>query len=210
MNKSFPPYMNATGNIGKILDKIKVAATPPRFTQDYLAAELKFPGGGAKAFIPFAKKLGLLNSDGTPSELYKQFRNKGSSKAAMAQAIRTGYAQLYSANEYAHSLSREDLEGLILEVTGAEKTNKTVTAVLKSFESLKAFANFDAELKEENTPTQINNQPTVSNKEASHFSGSDQIELGLSYTINLVLPKTSDVAIYNAIFRSLRENLLRK
>jgi hypothetical protein len=31
----------------------------------------------------------------------------------------------------------------------------------------------------------------------------------LSYTINLNLPETADVEVFNAIFRSLKENLLR-
>jgi len=34
-------------------------------------------------------------------------------------------------------------------------------------------------------------------------------KLGLSYTINLNLPATSDIAVFNAIFKSLREHLLR-
>jgi hypothetical protein len=37
-----------------------------------------------------------------------------------------------------------------------------------------------------------------------------EIKLNLAYTINLVLPKTEDVAVFNAIFKSLRENLLSK
>jgi len=37
-----------------------------------------------------------------------------------------------------------------------------------------------------------------------------EFDLGLSYTINLVLPKTDDVAVFNAIFKALRDNLLRK
>lgn len=32
--------------------------------------------------------------------------------------------------------------------------------------------------------------------------------LSLGYTVNLHLPATSDVAVFNAIFRSLREHLL--
>lgn len=209
MATNYPPYMNATGNISKILEKIKVAATPTRFTQDYLSAELKFPGGGAKAFIPFAKKLGLLNSDGTPTELYKQFRNKRSSKAAMAEAIKKGYSQLYTANEYAHSLGRADLEGLILEVTGVEKTNKTLPVIVKSFEALKEYADFDAELGESDEA----DTSKRGKREAEDTSVSkevDDVSVSLAYTINLVLPKTEDAAIYNAIFRSLRENLLRK
>jgi hypothetical protein len=33
--------------------------------------------------------------------------------------------------------------------------------------------------------------------------------LNLSYTINLNLPETSDVEVFNAIFKSLKENLLK-
>lgn len=215
MAKSYPPYMNATGLISKILDKIKVAATPDRFTQDYLSTELGFSGGSARAFISFAKKIGFLSGDGSPTDLYKQFRNTNSSiaKAAMAEAIKKGYADIYSRNEYAHSLSKSDLEGLIMEMTGSEKGNKTVQAVVGSFEALKAFADFEVSTadivheKADSADTEVNipvNPTSISN-------GDDgEIGLNLSYTINLVLPKTDDVAVFNAIFKSLRENLLKK
>jgi len=35
-------------------------------------------------------------------------------------------------------------------------------------------------------------------------------KIGLSYTINLNLPATTDIDVFNAIFKSLRENLLRE
>lgn len=215
MAKSYPPYINATGLIGKILNKIKVAATPDRFTQDYLATELGFSGGSAKAFIPFAKKIGLLGSDGSPTDLYKQFRNTNTSiaKAAMAEAIKKGYSDIYSRNEYAHSLSKSDLEGLIMEMTGSEKGNKTVQAVIGSFEALKGYADFNV-----STADIVHEKPEAEEAEvhvpinsASMANGTgDDIGLNLSYTINLVLPKTDDVAVFNAIFKSLRENLLKK
>ena len=34
--------------------------------------------------------------------------------------------------------------------------------------------------------------------------------LRLSYTINLNLPATTEIEVFNAIFKSLRENLLRE
>ncbi len=40
-------------------------------------------------------------------------------------------------------------------------------------------------------------------------SGDVSAALGLSYHINIVLPETKDVAVFNAIFQSLRQNLLR-
>jgi hypothetical protein len=215
MAKSYPPYMNATGLVGKILDKVKVAATPDRFTQDYLATELGFSGGSAKAFIPLAKKLGLLASDGSPTDLYKQFRNtnKAISKAAMAEAIKKGYSDLYSRNEYVHSLNKSDLEGLIVEMTGSEKGNKTVQAVIGTFESLKSYADFKV-----STSDIVHEHPSAEDDEkiSDRATGNGAVNLGeefglnLSYTINLVLPKTDDVAVFNAIFKSLRDNLLKK
>ncbi len=138
MAKNYPAHMNSTGVIPKILDKIKVSTTPKRFTQDYLATELGFPGGGSKAFIPLAKKLGLLGSDGAPSDLYKQFRNTNEtvSKAAMAAAIKKAYKDVYAKNEYAHSLDRSDLEGLIMEMTGLAKKHAAIRAICGTFEAL--------------------------------------------------------------------------
>jgi hypothetical protein len=54
----YPPFMNASGTIPKILAKIIEAKTPQRFTQDYLAKTLGFPGGSAKPFIPLQRESG--------------------------------------------------------------------------------------------------------------------------------------------------------
>src|SRR5689334_4261842 len=113
METTYPPFMNAYGLIPKILAKIKEAKTPPRFTQDFLGTGLGFASGSAKAFIPFAKRLAILSSDGTPTEIYNSFRNPDHSRSAMARAIKTGYTQLYDRNEYAHKLDRGALEGLL-------------------------------------------------------------------------------------------------
>lgn len=206
-----PPYITATGLVSKILDKIKVAATPDRFTQDYLATELGFGGGSAKAFIPLAKRIGLIASDGSPTEIYKQFRSTNSitSKAAIAKAIKTGYADLYSRNEYVHSLSRADLEGLVIELTGLEKGHATIRAIVGTLEALKTYADFSAKSKaveeEKQTPTEKILIPGGGNG-----AEEEDLKFNLSYTINIVLPKTDDIAVFNAIFRSLKDNLLSK
>ena len=49
----YPPFMNAYGNISKILAKIKDAKTPDRFTQDFLGTGLGFTGGSEPAPIPW-------------------------------------------------------------------------------------------------------------------------------------------------------------
>jgi hypothetical protein len=209
----YPPFMNAYGLLTKILVKIKEAKTPDRFTQDFLATVLGFDKGSAKAFIPLAKRIGLINSDGTPSDLYKSFRNPATSKAAIATAIKKGFTQLYEKNEYAHRLPKDKLEGLVIEITGLEKGHQTVRSIIGSFEAMKSFADFESEAPVVVTQPSEEKANSVAAPEQESKADADghlPLKLGLSYTINLVLPKTDDVAVFNAIFKALRDNLLRK
>lgn len=204
---SYPPFMNAYGTVSKILEKAKKAKTPDRFTQDFLQTKLGFQSVGAKAFIPLAKRLGLLASDGVPTDLYKSFRNPSLSGGAMANAIKKGYSELFARNEYAHDLRKRDLQGLLIEITGLEKGHKTLRSIEGTFNSLKNFAKFEDEGKEI-----IKEKPEEEPEVVTDYTplSEEELKLNLSYTINLVLPKTDDIAVFNAIFRSLRENLLRK
>lgn len=202
------PYMNAYGNIAKGLTRIGNAATPPRFTQDFLATKLDLKGGSPRPLIPFLKRTGFLGSDGIPTELYKRFRNPKKRGRAAAEALRTGYRMLYEVNEYIHDVSDEDLKGCIVQVSGLEPQSSTVKGILGSFKALREFASF-----EEADNEDVN--------EESHDEESDEVDedtfeeeafgktLGLSYTINLNLPQTSDIAVFDAIFKSLKENLLK-
>jgi hypothetical protein len=199
------PYIAQPGVIVKIVSKIKEAKTPDRFTYDFLETKLSCKGGNYKQFIPLAKKLGLLNSNGTPTDLYKKFRNNATSGAAMAKAIKAGYREIYERNEYAHNLDREKLKGVVVEITGLEANNRVVQLICQTFETLMKFANFESKLHDKGAEDKKADQKPLDGAEAIR-----DFDLGLSYTINLVLPKTDDPAVFNAIFRSLRDNLLRK
>src|SRR5207237_644576 len=143
-------------------------------------------------------------SDGSPTELYRRFRNPGQSKAAIADSIRKGYPSLFARNEYAYRLDRKKLEGLIVEATGLDASAPAVKAVASSFEALKQLADFDAVPE----PTdEIEHQPSDVQVPPSDYSSG---AFRLSYTINLNLPNTNDIAVFNAIFKSLGENLLQK
>jgi uncharacterized protein DUF5343 len=208
MAESTLPYMAGYGNITKALNKIKAASTPPRFTQDFLATTLDMPGGSPRAVIPFLKRTGFLASDGAPTDLYKRFRNSAQTGAAAAEALRIGYRPLYEKNEYVHNAKDPDLRGLVVQVTGSEEDSKLVKAVVGSFKSLKAFADFDAESAESSIEDAGDALPER-DEQPGDGAGALPGGISLGYTINLHLPPTSDVAVFNAIFKSLREHLLR-
>lgn len=206
------PYINAPGSIGKILEKIKEASTPETFSGDFLKTKLGFNGGNYLTFIPWSKKAGLVNSDGTPTNLYKQFRNPSTSAISLAKGLRQAYGELYSRNEYCHELDRKSFKGLVMEATGEAHDSKKVENIVSTFFNAKALADFDgnpqsksAEKKEKVENVKIDEPSFLG--QVQHTS-QKQRTIGLNYTINLVLPKTDDPAIFNAIFKSLKENLL--
>ena len=202
-----PPYVTAYGNIAKALKKLKAAQTPPRFTQDFLATKLGLTGGGAKPIIPFFKRAGLLGSDGVPSDRYKRFRNPGQTGKAAAEALRDAFKSLYEVNEYIHDASDDDLLGVIVQVTGLEPTSSTTKAIVGSFKALKDFAIFDAD-DDQNEEVEESEAPDVQTQEDTKHVVLTK-GLGLSYTINLNLPATSDIAVFDSIFKSLKEHLLK-
>jgi hypothetical protein len=161
--------------------------------------------------MPLAKKLTLLNTDGSPSELYKKFRNPSTSRAAMAEAIKAGYRELFERNEYANNLNKDQMKGLIVEITGLDAGNRIVALVGQTFNTLKGLADFDEQLPKDE-PGDEDGQPDDEGGGEEEEGGGRRRDIGLNlaYTINLVLPKTDDPAVFNAIFKSLRDNLLRK
>lgn len=197
-------YVAQPSLLPKIFEKVKTAKTPDRFTQDFLSTVLGFKGGNYRQFIPLAKKLKLLNTDGTPTNLYKQFRNNSTSEAAMAQAMKNGYTELFERNEFAYKLSDSDLKGLVVEITGLENKDRVVQLICQTFKLLNSMADFNKSLETSSSgeEEEVPDESTTNNLR--------DFDMNLSYTINLVLPKTDDPAIYNAIFKSLKENLLRK
>ena len=203
------PYVTAPGNIEKAFLGIKAAAVPERVSQDFVKTILGVKGGSGNQMTSFLKKIGFVNADGSPSDLYKRFRNPTSTGAAAAEALRIGFAPLYVRNEYMHKLGEDPLRGLILEETGQGEDSSAISLILAAIKYIKKYADFSVQ----QTPTL---DSVVALAPPEHGPSAppqprqpESIGLNLGYTINLNLPATSDIAVFNAIFKSLRENLLQ-
>jgi hypothetical protein len=215
---SMPPFINSTGLIQKIFEKIQQAQEPERYTQDFQGTVLGYGSGSARPFIPFLKRLGFLESDGRPTNLYRKFRNADTAGWAMSEAMRHGYKSLYRRNEYAHELTDDKLKNLIVEVTGKAKAAGSVAAIAGSFKACKNFADF--------TPVdigEIDDLPLANEKSSDNaqtytsqieprtvLRQAQQVGMSFGYTINLNLPDTDDPKVFNAIFSALKETLLKE
>ena len=201
-------YVTAPGNIEKALLGIKAAATPDQAGQDFVKSILKIPGGSGNQIAAFLKKVGFVNADGTPSDIYKRFRNPTTSGAAMFEALRVGYPALFQRNETWYTLGDDELRGLIVEETGQAHDSSVVGLALATIKGMKKFADFKM-------PTKVTVVPHEEKREAPPHAPQlppqlpQSMGLNVGYTINLNLPPTSDIAVFNAIFKSLKEHLLK-
>ena len=204
------PYVASPGSIKTALEKIRSAATPERVTKDFVTTVLQIKGGTGGNIPPFLKRIGFVGSDGAPTDLYKRFRNPATGGAAIADAIRLGYKDLLQANEYFYRLSDKELLALIVQVTGVEVENRAAALTLSCIKALKAFANFDATSAADEEIEKPSPQEFAQKLSSfpSHNSSNGHVGLNLSYTINVNLSATTDQAVFNAIFRSLKEHLL--
>ena len=211
---ALPPFLNASGLIAKLFEKVQQAKVPERYTTDFQSTVLGYRSGSARPFIPFLKRLGFIEADGRPTDLYRQFRNADSSGSAMAAAMKIGFKDIFQRNEYAYKLSDEKLANLVIEVTGKESSDPVVRAITGSFKACNALADFENEMPGK-PPAEDQAQPLTRDRSIVRQEDADRLRkransLGLSYTINLNLPETTDVEVFNAIFRALKENLLNE
>ena len=206
------PYVTAVNNIEKALKGIKAAATPESVSQDFVKTILGIKGGSGNQMTAYLKKVGFATADGSPTDLYKKFRNPMTEGWATAQAMKIGYAPLYTRNEYMHKLGDEDLRGLVFEETGAGQDSAVVPLIISSIKQLKKFAKWDSvplEEKVEKSEPDTLPPPPLPLPTDPASRPQQRLGLNLGYTINLNLPATSDPAVFNAIFKALKEHLLR-
>jgi len=204
------PYLSTPGTFDNAIQKIKAAATPPTFNNDFVHTKLQIKGGAGAALPPFFKKLGLVGGDGSPTALYRQLRNPATSGAALAVALRNGFRPLYEVNEYCHDLSDKDLKGLVLQVTGLEDGNRVSQLIQGTFARIKKHADFESALADANEDGAGKDEDeTDDEKKDEGAAGRRPVRLNVGYTINLNLPASPNIEVFNAIFKALRENLLR-
>jgi hypothetical protein len=205
------PYLASPGSLTTIFDRIKRAATPDRITGEVVENSFQMKGGAGRAILPYLKRINFVGSDGVPTELYRKFRNDVTSGRAVADAVLHGYAPLKALNERFYEANDADLKALIIQVTGAASDSSAVTQTLGTLKKLVSYADFRGAPAEDQTarqsppalPPADTPQPPPAPRENAQSLG-----LNLAYTINLNLPATSDQAVFNAIFRSLKEHLL--
>jgi len=205
----YPPYVFSYGNLKNLLDGIKKASVPTKFNRDFLSTMLGLKSSSYHAMIPFMKKIGFIDQSNTPTQFYKDFRDDEEiSKRMMTDRIKEVYSDIFQANEYAYKLDKQQLMLKIKNITGAGEDDKIIPAVIGTFQTLCEYADFESTIRPQKIKKEI--QPRDEKILEMKKGETREIELGISYTINLNLPATNDIEVFNAIFKSLKEHILNE
>jgi hypothetical protein len=218
---NYPPYVNGYGSLSALFEGIKKAAVPTKFTRDFIATMLGLKSSSYHAAIPLLKKLDFIDQSSVPTQNYKDYRDETISRAVMAKCVKKAYAEVYKAHEFAHKLDKQSLTSKIVTLTGASDDDVVIKKfVVGTFMELCKLADFDNEHSAVARPTMISeiDKPDSTPQQGQFLqihTPQAQIsqvniphKLGLSYTINLNLPATTDIEVFHAIFKSLKEHIL--
>jgi hypothetical protein len=196
-------------------DAMLEAQPPDRFSVKFLE-NLGFTSTNDRLFIGILKDLGFLNRDGTPQSRYFEFLDKSRSKQIVADGIRDAFSDLFSINIRANELNVEDVKNKLRTLYAGKKTDVVIDRIAKTFKALSDYADFSAPAAPSVERDEAGSLPTESATEAAAVTldkskpGSTHGRItvsGLQYHINIVLPDSRDQAVYDAIFRALREHL---
>ena len=198
-------YMVSNNKIPMIFDQIKTAAQPSKFSHEFLK-NMGFTSSNDRVFVTVLKNLGFLNSDGIPTSYYADLRDETRAKKIIATRIKSYYKDLFAINTSMHSASDEDIKGAISRVTGKEE--KDVKRIMTTFKSLCKYADFSDDISSIEPPRE-EASATAENIQQIGSNINDSISPDFHYNIQIHLPATTDISVYNAIFKSIKENLLK-
>lgn len=212
-------YVNVYGKLEEVFNRIAEGQAPDKFTTQYLK-DLGFTSTNFRAVIPLLKSLGFLTADGTPTTRYHEYRNSARSRRVLGEALREAYADLFTIKAKPTDADFSLIEGKFKSVHNASTT--TAKLMANTFFALLDLADLpDAAAsvipierrKEEESPKNpapliVPPKLPVIENPAPGQAGTSRSHSTLHYNIQIHLPATKDVEVFNAIFKSLKEHLL--
>lgn len=198
-------YMASVKNLPAILDKIVEGTAPPKFTTSHLKT-IGFTSSNDRAVIPLLKDLGFLSEDGTPTKRYHDYRNAAKSKKVLAEALREAFEPIFHVNENPAKADRPAIRGTFKSVNNV--SDRVAEFQAMTFLTLLDKADLSGDRVPKAAPSRQEVQPEGGDQEKQTPPPPAGRSLQLRHNIEVHLPATKDIEVYNAIFKALRENLL--
>jgi len=198
-------YTIAPSRLPALFDKIRDGQAPEQLSLQMLK-DWGFSSSNDRAMLRVLKALGFLSPDGKPTTRYHDYRDHSRSKAVMAVALQETYGDVFLIKEHPTQADRDAVLGKFKSFHNS--SDNVATLMTKTFYTLLDLADLKAKHPKKRPTTKDKDEPQK-DKEAESSPDDERIpHADLHYNIQIHLPATKDVEVYNAIFKSLREHLV--
>ena len=207
-------YLITTKNLDAFFNAIIAAKAPERFTQKFLQ-QLEFTSSNDRFFISLLKTLGFIDEAGVPTQRYYDFLDQTQSGMVLAEGIKEAYEDLFAINKKAHQMTIDEVKNKLRTLTQGQKTDNVINLMANTFKSLCEYAEWGKQRKPSEDIESFTEKIEMENQNKSILEvpvnnsvKKVPINPQLHYNIQIHLPETRDAAVYDAIFRSLKEHLM--
>lgn len=209
-------YLTSVKNFEGIMNSILGARAPERFTNKFLE-DLGYKSSNDRLILGVLKSLGLLNDTGEPTQRYYDFLDQTQSKKVIATGIQEAYEDLFNLKRDAQNMSQEEVKNKLKTLTQGSKGDKVIDSMARTFKTLCDYADWSEipiNSRVNSTSASKNNDISekpdyvVQNSPKSVESKPISNQLGLHYNIQIHLPETTNMAVYDAIFQSIKKHLM--
>jgi hypothetical protein len=209
-------YTVKAGSFPAYFDSIQGAEAPERFSVKFLE-ELEFTSTNDRTFIGILKELGFLDTNNVPTKRYFEYLDKDIAPKVLADGIKEMFSDLFAVKKDAYKMTQAEAYNKLRTLYAGKKNDNLVKLIATNFVALCKLADFESKSdlsKTEEKEVLTNEEKENERINENHEIATQKIGLGkkinldsLQYHINIVLPETRDQAIYDAIFKSLRDHL---
>jgi Family of unknown function (DUF5343) len=206
-------YVLPTNRLADFFSKIRDGQPPARFTVQHLK-DWGFKSTNDRPFIPLLKALGFLTPDGAPTPRYSAYRDHTRSKAVLGEALKEAYGDLFliKENPTNSAADKAAIQGKFKSFYNI--SDSLATYMMRSFMALLPLADLTGKAQPkpptDPDPTTQRREERKDEEDSSAHHIARSRTPGLHYNIEIHLPATKDVEVYNAIFKSLREHIIGK
>lgn len=200
-------YSTVPGKVGPLLKKVGEVGVPPKASVSWLKS-IGYTSSNDPTLLGVLKQVGLIDGNSVPTQRWKDYRGKDGRKA-LADAIRTGYAELYSTYPDAEARSTGDLEAFFK--THSDAGQQTIDKTVSTFRALVKAADFSVPAGAAPGPADTSNPdlPATTIGSPGAAPGPAQMQpVTVNINVQLVLPESTDDEVYRKFFAAMRDHLL--
>ncbi|MNJ85076.1 hypothetical protein D3C87_25420 [compost metagenome] len=202
-------YLNSVKNLPAIMKKIVEGTAPEKFTIEHLK-KLGFKSSNDYTSIGVLKDLGFLSENGNPTQIYHDYRNSARSKQVLGNALKETYSDIFHLTEKPSISDKQAITGLFKSTHNV--SDQVAGFMANTFLTLLDMADVNHSSKPTSSVKEKQHKEEEITKETNQSIKEQNFSIpiipNLRYNIEIHLPATKDIEVYNSIFKSLKEHLL--